>query len=127
MVLLSCRNDCQRCLNANWRCQNIWLSGPLQLNLTNEAIAQFLTALVRENSIPYCTSATVCCKNDDGSNSGLKCSVEICEALDVKHMNLVNKQHAGYQLGNALVYVLVHDLVYLLPQLVYTSCDIQSH
>jgi len=47
--------------------------------------------------------------------------VQIREALDVEHVNFVDKQDAGDQLGNALVDVLVHDLVDLFPQLVCTT------
>jgi len=44
--------------------------------------------------------------------------VQICEALNVEHMNFVDKQYTWNQLGDALVDVLVHDLVDLLAQFV---------
>ena len=47
--------------------------------------------------------------------------MQISEALYVQHVNLVDEQHAGNQLGNALVNVLVHNLVDLLPQFVCSS------
>lgn len=44
--------------------------------------------------------------------------MQVSKALNVEHVNLVNKQHSRHELGNALVYVLVHYLVDLLPQFV---------
>jgi len=54
--------------------------------------------------------------------------VQVGEALNVKHVNFVDEEDTRNQLGNALVNVLVHNLVNLLPQFVCTStpCDIQS-
>jgi len=47
--------------------------------------------------------------------------VQVGEALDVKHVNFIDEEDTRNQLGNALVNVLVHNLVNLLPQFVCTS------
>ena len=57
-------------------------------------------------------------EDDDGRDGGLERAVQVGEALDVEHVHLVDEQHARHELGDALVDVLVHHLVDLLPQLV---------
>ena len=57
-------------------------------------------------------------EDDDGGERRLESAVQVGEALDVEHVHLVDEEHAGHQLGDALVDVLVHYLVDLPPQLV---------
>lgn len=47
--------------------------------------------------------------------------MEVREALDVQHVHLVHKQHAGDELGHALVYVAVHHLVDLSAELIWSN------
>lgn len=44
--------------------------------------------------------------------------MEVRETFDVQHVHLVHKQHTGYELSHALVYIAVHHLVDLSAQLV---------
>lgn len=67
---------------------------------------------------PDQTVSSVGCEDHDGSDGALQRSVEVREALDVQHVHLVHKEHAGHQLGHTLVDVAVHHLVDLRPQLV---------
>lgn len=68
--------------------------------------------------VPDDAVAPVGRKDDDGGDGGLERPVQIGEALDVQHVDLVHEQHARDQLRHALVDVLVHHLVDLSPQLV---------
>ena len=43
-------------------------------------------------------------------NNPLQLPVEVGEALDVQHVDLVDEEHAGHQLRHPVVYVLVHHL-----------------
>ena len=36
--------------------------------------------------------------------------VQICEALNVQHVDLVDEEHAGHELGHTVVDILVHHL-----------------
>ena len=47
--------------------------------------------------------------------------MQIGEALNVQHVDLVDEEHTWNQLSNALVNVLVHHLVDLLPQFVWNT------
>ena len=69
-------------------------------------------------SVPDDTVASVGRKDDDGGDGGLKRPVQVGEALDVQHVDLVHEQHARDQLCHTLVNVLVHHLVDLSPQFV---------
>ena len=53
---------------------------------------------------------TVGGEDDDGCEGRLERAVEVGEALDVEHVHLVNEEHAGHELGDALVDVLVDHL-----------------
>ena len=64
---------------------------------------------------PDCAFAAVRREDDDGRDGGLECAVQVCEALDVEHVHFVDEEHARHQLSNALVDVLVHHFVDLLP------------
>lgn len=57
-------------------------------------------------------------EDDDWRDLGLERAVEVCEALDVEHVHLVDEEDAGDELGDALVNVLFDDLVDLGAQLV---------
>ena len=67
---------------------------------------------------PDCAFASVRSEDDDRSDGRLESSVQVSEALDVEHVHFVDEQNARHELGNALVDVLVHNLVYLLAQLI---------
>ena len=41
--------------------------------------------------LPYNTTPTISCKDDNGSNGTLQSSVKVCEGLDIQHVNLVNE------------------------------------
>lgn len=69
-------------------------------------------------SLPDEAVSSVGGKDHYGSNGALQRPVEVREALDVQHVHLVHKQHAGDELGYTLVYVPVHHLVDLGAQLV---------
>ena len=45
--------------------------------------------------------------------------MQVRKTLDVQHVHLVDEQHPGDELGYALIYVLVHHLIDLLPQFIY--------
>ena len=53
----------------------------------------------------HLADAAVGGKDDDGRQRALQRTVEECEALNVQHVHLVHKQHAGHELGHALVNV----------------------
>ena len=69
--------------------------------------------------LPYSALSTVGGEDDNGSNGGLEGPMQVGEALDVQHVDLINEEDARNQLSNALVNVLVHHLVNLLPQFVW--------
>ena len=68
--------------------------------------------------LPDGTFSTIGGEDNDGRDGGLECAVQVGEALNVEHMNLVDEEHARHELGDALVNVLVHNFVDLFPQLV---------
>jgi len=55
--------------------------------------------------------ASVCGENNDRTYRGLQSSMQVSEALDVEHVDLVDEQHSGHELRHPLVDVLVHDFV----------------
>ena len=63
--------------------------------------------------VPDDTVASVGRKDDDGGDGRLQRPVQVGEALDIQHVDLINEQHARNQLRHALVDVLVHHLVNL--------------
>ena len=56
-------------------------------------------------------------EDDNGREGGLEGAVEVCEALNVQHVHLVDKEDARHKLGDPLVNVLVDDLVDLRAEL----------
>mmetsp|Transcript_460 Transcript_460/g.904 ORF Transcript_460/g.904 Transcript_460/m.904 type:complete len:423 (+) Transcript_460:269-1537(+) len=68
------------------------------------------------------TNASVCCKDHNRAESRLQGTVEICEALNVQHVHLIDEKHARYKLCNPLVNVPVHDLVDLQSQFLCDLC-----
>lgn len=54
-------------------------------------------------------------KDDDRGQRGFEGAVEVGEAFNVEHVDFVNEEHARHKLGDALVNVLVDDLVDLSP------------
>ena len=68
---------------------------------------------------PDLTSAAVGGKYNDGCNRRLESTMQVREALDVEHVDLVDEENAWHELGDALLNVLVDDLVNLLAQLVW--------
>ena len=68
--------------------------------------------------VPDDAVASVGREDDDGGDGGLERAVQVGEALDVQHVDLVHEQHARDQLGHALVNVLVHHLVDLPPEFI---------
>lgn len=71
-----------------------------------------------DSLLPDHTVASVRCKDDDGGDRRLQGPVQVGEALDVQHVDLINKEHTWNQLRNALINVLVHHLVNLPPKFV---------
>ena len=69
---------------------------------------------------PDGTLATVCRKDDEGRNCRLERPVQVGEALDVQHVDLVYEEDAGHELCRPLVDELVNGLVDFLSQLI---CD----
>jgi len=65
------------------------------------------------------TFAAVGSEDDDGWDGRLEGPMEVCEALDIQHVHLVDKQYAGHELCDSLVDVLVDHLVDLFTQLVW--------
>lgn len=63
--------------------------------------------------VPDDTVASVGCKDDNGGDGRLQGPVQVGKALDVQHVDLINKEHPRDQLGHALVDVLVHHFVNL--------------
>mmetsp|Transcript_30037 Transcript_30037/g.64108 ORF Transcript_30037/g.64108 Transcript_30037/m.64108 type:complete len:552 (+) Transcript_30037:87-1742(+) len=61
--------------------------------------------------------ASVGGKDDDRGQGGLQRAVQVGEALDVEHVDLVDEKHPGNELRHALVDVPVDDLVDLDPKL----------
>ena len=61
--------------------------------------------------------ASVRCEDDDGSEIRLECSVEVGEALNVEHVDLVDEEHTWHELCNAVIDVLIHHFVNLQSQL----------
>lgn len=67
---------------------------------------------------PNDAAASIGGKDDNGRNGRFQRFVQIGKGLQIEHMYLVDEQHAGHQLCNALVNVFVHNLVDLHTQLV---------
>ena len=42
--------------------------------------------------------------------------VQICKALNIQHMDLIDEQHSRDQLSNSLIDVLAHDFVDFFPE-----------
>ena len=77
-----------------------------------------LRSLGAGGQVPDDAVASVGREDDDGGDGGLERAVQVGEALDVQHVDLVHEQHARDQLGHALVNVLVHHLVDLPPEFI---------
>ena len=45
-------------------------------------------------------------EDDDWGDRGLESPVQVSEALDVQHVNLVDEQNSGNQLGDAFCWIL---------------------
>mmetsp|Transcript_72019 Transcript_72019/g.154140 ORF Transcript_72019/g.154140 Transcript_72019/m.154140 type:complete len:378 (+) Transcript_72019:146-1279(+) len=56
-------------------------------------------------------------ENNDRAQGGLEGAIQVSEALNVKHVHLVDEEHAWHQLCDSLVDIPVHDLVDLQPEL----------
>lgn len=56
-------------------------------------------------------------EDDDGSEVALKCSVQVGEAFDIEHVDLVDEEHSWHQLSNTVIDVLVDNFVDLKSQL----------
>eukprot|EP00756_Hemistasia_phaeocysticola_P008403 Hpha_TRINITY_DN14610_c2_g17::TRINITY_DN14610_c2_g17_i1::g.48399::m.48399 len=66
--------------------------------------------------------ATVGGEDNDGGESRLKSLVEECETLDIKHVHLVNEQHARHKLRHTVLDVFVDHLVDLPAELLGDLC-----
>lgn len=62
-------------------------------------------------TLPDDTVASVGCKDDDGGNRRFQGPVQVGEALDVQHVDLIDKEYTWNQLSDALINVLIHHLV----------------
>ncbi|KAK1337651.1 hypothetical protein QTO34_002284 [Cnephaeus nilssonii] len=72
-----------------------------------QAPAQALPFLSSVDTTTYKHSvASVRCKDDDGGDRRFQGPVQVGEALDVQHVDLINKEHTWNQLSNALINVL---------------------
>jgi len=85
---------------------------------TSTVATRIRQPICSEGPIPDSALATVGGEDDDGREGGLEGAVEKGEALKVEHVHLVDEEDAGHQLRNALVNVLVDNLVDLRAQLV---------
>ena len=54
---------------------------------------------------------SVSSKDDDGGKVALKGSVEVGEALNIKHMNFIDEEDSWNQLSNTVVDVFVNYLI----------------
>lgn len=77
-----------------------------------EAISNL--AIIPDNAV-----SSVGSKDDNGGNRRFQGSVQVCETLNVQHVNLIHKEHTWHQLCNALVNVFVHHLIYLSSKFVW--------
>ena len=50
-------------------------------------------------------------KNHNGRQVRFQGSVEVCEALNIQHVDFINEQHSRDQFSNAVINVLVNNLV----------------
>lgn len=71
-------------------------------------VANLSLAIIPDNAV-----SSVGSKDDNGGNGRFQCSVQVCETLDIQHVNLIHKEHTWHQLCNALINVFVHHLIYL--------------
>lgn len=69
-------------------------------------------------SLPDDTVASVGCKDDNGGDGGFQGSVQVGKALDIQHVDLINKEHSRDKLSHALVNIFVHHLVDLPSQFI---------
>lgn len=69
--------------------------------------------------IPDNAVSSVGSKDDNGGNRRFQCSVQVCETLNIQHVNLIHKEHTWHQLCNALIDVFVHHLIYLSSKFVW--------
>lgn len=76
------------------------------------------STILCRNSPPDEAVSPVGGEHNDGGDGALQRPMEIREALDVQHVNLVHKKHTGHQLGDTLVDVAVHHLVDLRSELI---------
>lgn len=56
-------------------------------------------------------NTTVSGQDHDGGQVALKSTIEVSEALNVEHVNLIDEEHARHELGNTVVDVFVDDFV----------------
>lgn len=87
------------------------------VTLLTQLIPRFLEQCKVANSslaiIPDNAVSSVGSKDDNGGNGRFQCSVQVCETLNIQHVNLIHKEHTWHQLCNALINVFVHHLIYL--------------
>lgn len=63
------------------------------------------------------TDSSVGSKDDNWGKVGLKSSVKISEALDIKHVHLINEKDTWNKLGDTVIDVFVHNFVNFESQL----------
>lgn len=69
-------------------------------------------------ALPDNTIASVRSKDDNGGDGRFQGSVQVGKALDIQHVDLVDKEHPRNQFCNALVNVFVHHFVDLPSQFI---------
>lgn len=65
-----------------------------------------------------CADSTVGREDDDGGDFRLECSVEIGEAFDIEHVDLVDEEDTWDELGDALVDVFLDHFIDLGTELI---------
>ena len=62
---------------------------------------------------PNFTSATIAGQHHNRRDLRFQGAVQVRETLQIQHLNLVDKEHTGHQLRDALVDVAIHHFVNL--------------
>lgn len=94
-------------------------SVPLQSKTVQARIGNVFRQGFRWDYLPDDATTSIACEYNDRGNGRLERFVQVCECLEIKHVDFVDEEYSGHQLGNALVNIFVDHFVYLQPKFVW--------
>lgn len=73
------------------------------------------------SDVPDYTVSSIGCKDYNGGNRRFQCSVQVCEAFNIQHVNLIYKQYTRDQLCDALINVFIYHFIYFSSKFIYEN------